>query len=98
MGVLEPGVLPLHRPRAGRPARKVRLRLLPEAQADVFWRQDDVVLRSREESTNEEVITPSPGATWIATTTKAILVDDSQESFLIGTLRCRPALSPASSP
>ena len=70
----------------------------PEAQADVFWRQDDVVLRSREESTNEEAITPSPGATWIATTTKAILIDDSQESFLIGTLRCRPALSPASSP
>ena len=70
----------------------------PEGQAEVFWRQDDLVLRSGEESTNEEVITPSPGATWIATTTKAILVDDSQESFLIGTLRCRPALSPASSP
>jgi len=61
----------------------------PERQADVFWQQDDVVLRSREESTNEEVITPARGATHIATTTKAILVDDSRESFLIGTLRCR---------
>lgn len=61
----------------------------PAGQADVFWQQDDVVLRSRQESTNEEVITPSRGATFIATTKKAILVDDSQESFLIGTLRCR---------
>lgn len=62
----------------------------PPAQADIFWQQDDVVLRSRQESTNEEVITPSRGATYIATTTKAMLVDDSQESFLIGTLRFRP--------
>lgn len=59
----------------------------PEAQADIFWKMDDLVFQSHTENVNEEAFTRPAGATHIVTSRKKIFVDPSHEIFLIGTLR-----------
>ncbi len=59
----------------------------PKAQADVFWRQDELVFETGRENSNEEMLTDAKGQTHVLVTRKVRWTSASGESFLIGTIR-----------
>ena len=59
----------------------------PEEQVDIFWKQDDLVLDTGEENTNEETITDAKGYTRTIVTKKTLYRDKSGEKFIVGVIR-----------
>ena len=59
----------------------------PKEQVDIFWKQDDLVLETGEENTNEEMITDAKGYTRTIVTKKTLYRDKSGERFIVGVIR-----------
>ena len=75
----------------GRPRAKLLGRsdyeFFPKAQADVFWRQDELVFESGREDANEETLTDSLGRTHVLVTKKSLWTSASGKKYLIGAIR-----------
>jgi len=56
----------------------------PKEEADVFWEQDDKVLNSGQEYTNEEFFTDSTGIRHVLSTKKIAFRNEKEEIFLVG--------------
>lgn len=58
----------------------------PKAEADVFWRQDDLVLSSGRDDENEEHFTDAAGNLHVIVTRKTLHVDPDGRRFLVGVI------------
>ena len=61
--------------------------LLPKEQVDVFWKLDDLVFETGEESTNEGEITDAQGNVHTIITKKTLFTDKSGNKYLVGVIR-----------
>ncbi|MBD2667185.1 putative two component sensor histidine kinase [Richelia sinica FACHB-800] len=59
----------------------------PIAQAEVFWRQDELVFSTGVTHENEEILTNSQGETYLISTKKNLFYDDNNQAFLVGLVR-----------
>jgi PAS domain S-box-containing protein len=59
----------------------------PLEQVDVFWKQDDLVLKTGQENVNEEKITDAQGDIRTIVTKKTLYKDNSGEKFIVGVIR-----------
>lgn len=59
----------------------------PKEQVDVFWKQDDLVLSTGNESVNEEKITDADGDIRTIITKKTLYKDGAGEKFIVGIIR-----------
>jgi PAS domain S-box-containing protein len=58
----------------------------PEAQAEVFWKKDDLVFTTRGENINEEFFTDSSGVEHTIVTRKQVFKDEGGEDVLVGVI------------
>jgi len=76
---------------AGRPYEgllgRTDYEFFPKEQVDIFWKQDDLVLDTGEENTNEETITDAKGYVRTIVTKKTLYRDKSGEKFIVGVIR-----------
>ncbi|WP_292761721.1 ATP-binding protein [Nostoc sp. NOS(2021)] len=61
--------------------------LFPQAEADVFWEKDQLVLTTGINDENEEFFTDSYGLTHFILTKKCLFEDELGNHFLVGTIR-----------
>ncbi|MEH1911977.1 PAS domain-containing sensor histidine kinase [Nostoc sp.] len=61
--------------------------LFPQAEADVFWEKDELVLTTGINDENEEFFTDSYGLTHFILTKKCLFEDELGNHFLVGTIR-----------
>ncbi|NLH48958.1 MAG: PAS domain S-box protein [Myxococcales bacterium] len=59
----------------------------PKSEADVFWRNDELVLASGVENINEEKVTDARGVTHTIITKKSRYVNETGEPFIVGIIR-----------
>jgi len=60
---------------------------VPKAQADVFWRQDELVFETGRENVNEETFTDASGRTHVLLTKKSLWTSKGGEKYLIAVIR-----------
>jgi PAS domain S-box-containing protein len=60
---------------------------LPPAQAEIFYRQDDLVLKTGHENVNEELVTDSEGKVHVLITKKTLWHDSDGRPYLVGIIR-----------
>ncbi|MBN1235977.1 MAG: PAS domain S-box protein [Methanotrichaceae archaeon] len=76
---------------AGKPPQeligKMDYDFFPLEQVNVFWKQDDLVLKTGQENVNEEMITDSQGNIRTIVTKKTLYKDKSGEKFIVGVIR-----------
>lgn len=58
----------------------------PKAQADVFWRQDELVFETGRENSNEEMLTDARGRTHVLVTRKTLWSSAAGKKYLIGVI------------
>ncbi len=61
--------------------------LFPEEEARVFWEQDDKVLRTGDESINEELLTDGQEVVHTIVTKKALYIDKRGNPLIVGVIR-----------
>ena len=59
----------------------------PKAQADVFWRQDELVFETGRENVNEETLTDAKGRAHVLVTRKTLWTSRDGRKYLIGVIR-----------
>lgn len=59
----------------------------PKAQADVFWRQDELVFETGRENSNEEMLTDARGRIHVLVTRKSLWTSPGGKKYLIGAIR-----------
>ncbi|MDD5255755.1 MAG: PAS domain S-box protein [Candidatus Omnitrophica bacterium] len=59
----------------------------PKEQVDVFWRYDETVFNTGQESSNEEQITDPSGAVRTIITKKSLYTDKNGNKFIVGIIR-----------
>lgn len=59
----------------------------PKEEVDIFWKYDDYVFDTGQESVNEETITDAQGTNRIIVTKKTLYVDEAGNKFLVGIIR-----------
>ncbi|MDP3541657.1 MAG: ATP-binding protein [Elusimicrobiota bacterium] len=59
----------------------------PKAQADVFWRQDELVFETGRENANEEMLTDARGRIHVLVTRKTLWTSAAGKKYLIGAIR-----------
>ncbi|MEW6214841.1 MAG: PAS domain S-box protein, partial [Nitrospirota bacterium] len=60
---------------------------LPREQVEIFWKQDDLVLKTEAENVNEEYITDSTGSVRTIITKKNCFADPAGNKFIVGVIR-----------
>ncbi len=59
----------------------------PKSQADVFWRQDELVFEKGRENSNEEMLTDASGRAHVLLTKKNRWISPKGDAFLVGVIR-----------
>lgn len=59
----------------------------PKEQVDIFWENDELVLKTGKENVNEETITDAQGNTRTIITKKTLYTDKAGEKFIVGVIR-----------
>ncbi len=58
----------------------------PREQAEVFWKKDEFVFKTRKQNTNEELFTDSSGKVHTIVTTKRVFSDTEANDILVGVI------------
>jgi diguanylate cyclase (GGDEF)-like protein/PAS domain S-box-containing protein len=61
--------------------------LFPQAEADIFWQQDELVLQTHQPRENEEYFTNAHGITHLIATKRSLHKDAAGNLFLVGSIR-----------
>ena len=61
--------------------------LFPQAEADIFWQQDELVLQTQQPLENEEYFTDAHGITHLISTKRSLHKDAAGNLFLVGSIR-----------
>ncbi|MFS8119618.1 MAG: CHASE2 domain-containing protein, partial [Microcoleus sp.] len=61
--------------------------LFPQAEADIFWQQDELVLQTHQPLENEEYFTDAHGVTHLISTKRSLHKDAAGNLFLVGAIR-----------
>ncbi|MCC3404588.1 MAG: CHASE2 domain-containing protein [Microcoleus sp. PH2017_10_PVI_O_A] len=61
--------------------------LFPQAEADIFWQQDELVLQTQQPLENEEYFTDAHGITHLISTKRSLHKDAAGNLFLVGAIR-----------
>ena len=61
--------------------------LFPQAEADIFWQQDELVLQTHQPLENEEYFTDAHGITHLISTKRSLHKDAAGNLFLVGAIR-----------
>ncbi|MEG4320283.1 CHASE2 domain-containing protein [Microcoleus sp. Aus8_D2] len=61
--------------------------LFPQAEADIFWQEDELVLQTYQQRENEEFFTDSYGFTHLISTKRSLHKDAAGNLFLVGAIR-----------
>jgi diguanylate cyclase (GGDEF)-like protein/PAS domain S-box-containing protein len=61
--------------------------LFPQAEADIFWEQDELVLKTNQQLENEENFTDTNGVTYLIATKRSLHKDAMGNLFLVGIIR-----------
>ncbi|MEG3861617.1 CHASE2 domain-containing protein [Microcoleus sp. herbarium12] len=61
--------------------------LFPQAEADIFWQQDELVLQTHQQLENEEYFTDAHGITHLISTKRSLHKDAAGNLFLVGAIR-----------
>ena len=61
--------------------------LFPQAEADIFWQQDELVLQTHQPRENEEYFTDAHGITHLIATKRSLHKDAAGNLFLVGAIR-----------
>ncbi|MEG4943564.1 CHASE2 domain-containing protein [Microcoleus sp. F4-D5] len=61
--------------------------LFPQAEADIFWQQDELVLQTHQPRENEEYFTNAHGITHLIATKRSLHKDAAGNLFLVGAIR-----------
>jgi len=61
--------------------------LFPQAEADIFWEQDELVLKTNQQLENEENFTDTNGITYLIATKRSLHKDAMGNVFLVGIIR-----------
>jgi len=61
--------------------------LFPQAEADIFWQQDELVLQTQQPQENEEYFTDADGVTHLISTKRSLHKDAAGNLFLVGAIR-----------
>ena len=58
----------------------------PKEEADVFWKKDEIVFKTKKENTNEEFFTDAKGITRTILTKKDVYTDENGNPILVGVI------------
>jgi len=61
--------------------------LFPQAEADIFWQEDELVLQTHQPRENEEYFTNAQGITHLIATKRSLHKDAAGNLFLVGAIR-----------
>ncbi|MEG4572167.1 CHASE2 domain-containing protein [Microcoleus sp. N3A4] len=61
--------------------------LFPQAEADIFWQEDELVLQTHQPRENEEYFTDAHGITHLIATKRSLHKDAAGNLFLVGAIR-----------
>ncbi|MCW6053134.1 CHASE2 domain-containing protein [Lyngbya sp. CCAP 1446/10] len=61
--------------------------LFPQAEADIFWQEDELVLQTHQPRENEEYFTDAHGVTHLISTKRSLHKDAAGNLFLVGVIR-----------
>jgi len=61
--------------------------LFPQAEADIFWQEDELVLQTHQQRENEEYFTDADGVTHLISTKRSLHKDAAGNLFLVGAIR-----------
>ncbi len=67
--------------------RRTDYDLFPQAEADIFWQQDELVLQTQQPQENEEYFTDAHGITHLIATKRTLHKDAAGNLFLVGAIR-----------
>ncbi|MEH2161032.1 MAG: PAS domain S-box protein [Nostoc sp.] len=59
----------------------------PQAEADVFWKKDELVFTTNITNENQELLTDAQGITHLISTKKSCFEDETGNKFLVGSIR-----------